>query len=62
MKRGKDGWLGGWMDECVSGWVDGRTDEVKKGGRVGGWVGRRVAGWETDGCVGYGKAVRNRTV
>lgn len=50
------------MDECVSGWVDGRTDEVKKGGWVGGWVGRRVAGWETDGCVGYGKAVRNRTV
>ena len=47
--------VGGWMDECVDGWVDGWM--------VGGWVDGWVNGtWRVDGRVDNGWMVRQHVV
>lgn len=43
-----NGWLQGWMDECIGWWVDGWVGEWMGGWLdecMDGWVGRQVDGW-----------------
>ena len=38
-----DGWISGWVDRMMGGWMDGW---------ISGWMDRLMGGWMMDGSVG----------